>query len=171
MGAMPTESQVATQIEIRSFRPEDWPSVRTIYEEGIATGEATFETKPLAFERWDATHPAEYRFVATRGDVVVGWIALSPVSDRCVYAGVGEISVYVAEHARGSGIGRRLTESLIARTDAGGIWTIQAGIFPENTASVQLHLRCGFRVVGTRERLGQLNGRWRDALLLERRKP
>jgi phosphinothricin acetyltransferase len=168
---MPAVPDVTTQVQIRSFGPEDWAAVRTIYEEGIATGHATFETEPPGFERWDASHPAEYRLVATRGDVVVGWIALSPVSTRSVYAGVSEISVYVTEDARDGGIGRRLIESLITRADAGGIWTIQAGIFPENTASVALHLHCGFRVVGTRERLGQLNGRWRDALLLERRKP
>jgi L-amino acid N-acyltransferase YncA len=168
---MPAQSDVATQVGIRPFRPDDWAAVRAIYAEGIATGNATFETEPPPFERWDAAHPEDYRLVATRADVVVGWIALSPVSDRCAYAGVGEHSVYVAEHARGSGVGRRLIESLIARADAGGIWTIQTGIFPENVASVQLHLQCGFRVVGTRERLGQLNGQWRDVLLLERRRP
>ena len=111
------------------------------------------------------------RFVATRDTEIIGWIALSPVSDRCAYAGVGEHSIYVAEHARGRGVGRMLLQSMIAGADASGIWTIQTGIFPENVASVQLHLQCGFRVVGTRERLGQLNGRWRDVLFLERRTP
>jgi phosphinothricin acetyltransferase len=156
-------------IVIRSFRDEDWPAVRAIYAEGIATGNATFETEPPTFERWSATHPADHRFVATRGGEVVGWIALSPVSERCVYAGVGEHSVYVAERARGHGIGRRLLETLIANTEAAGIWTIQSGIFPENVASIELHRRCGFRVVGTRERLGRLHGVWRDVLLMERR--
>jgi phosphinothricin acetyltransferase len=156
-------------IEIRPFDDEDWPAVRAIYAQGIATGNATFETETPSFERWTAAHPAEHRFVATRDGEVVGWIALTPVSDRCVYAGVGEHSVYVAESARGHGIGRRLIETLIASTEAAGIWTIQSGIFPENVASVELHRRCGFRVVGTRERLGQLHGVWRDVLLMERR--
>jgi L-amino acid N-acyltransferase YncA len=159
------------EIEIRSFRDEDWPAVETIYAEGIATGNATFETETPSFERWSAAHPAEHRFVATHNGEVIGWVALSPVSDRCVYAGVGEHSVYVAERARGHGTGRRLLETLIAHTEAAGIWTIQSGIFPENVASVELHLRCGFRIVGTRERLGELHGVWRDVLLMERRAP
>jgi L-amino acid N-acyltransferase YncA len=158
-----------TDIGIRSFVDTDWPAVAAIYAEGIATGNATFETETPAFERWSATHPAEHRFVATQNGEVVGWIALSPVSDRCAYAGVGEHSVYVAERARGQGIGRRLIETLISHSDAAGIWTIQSGIFPENVSSIQLHLRCGFRVVGTRERLGQMHGVWRDVVLMERR--
>ena len=160
-------SEVA--IEIRPFGDEDWPAVRAIYAEGIATGNATFETEPPSFERWASAHPAEHRFVATEDREVVGWIALTLVSDRCVYAGVGEHSVYVAESARGHGIGRLLIETLIASTEAAGIWTIQSGIFPENVTSVELHRRCGFRIVGTRERLGQLHGVWRDVLLMERR--
>ncbi len=168
---MTTSSSTATAVAIRPFLDEDWPAVRAIYAEGIGTGNATFETEPPPFDGWAAVHPEDYRLVATRADVVVGWIALSLVSDRCAYAGVGEHSVYVADRARGSGVGRRLLESPIARADEGGIWTIQTGIFPENVASVQLHLQCGFRVVGTRERLGQLNGQWRDVLLLERRRP
>jgi L-amino acid N-acyltransferase YncA len=126
---------------------------------------------PPTFERWAATHPTEHRFVATRDGEVVGWVALTAVSDRCVYAGVGEHNVYVADSVRGQSIGRRLLETLIAQSDAGEIRTIQSGIFPENIASVELHLHCGFRVVGTRERLGQLDGRWRDVLLIERREP
>jgi L-amino acid N-acyltransferase YncA len=156
---------------IRPFRDEDWPAVQAIYAEGIATGNATFETETPTFERWGAQHPAEHRFVATLDGEVIGWVALSPVSDRCVYAGVGEHSVYVAERARGHGVGRRLLEACIAHTDAANIWTLQSGIFPENVASVALHLRCGFRIVGTRERLGQLAGIWRDVLLMERRAP
>ena len=116
-------------------------------------------------------HLPDYRLVATSGDQVVGWVALGPVSDRCVYAGVGEHSVYVSESARGHRIGRQLLTALTERADAGEIWTIQSGIFPENLASVRLHERCGFRIVGTRERLGQLHGVWRDVLLMERRKP
>ncbi len=156
---------------VRPMRVEDWPGVRAIYLQGIATGNATFETDVPTFERWSAAHLPEHRFVAVRGDDVVGWAALAPVSDRCAYAGVAEDSVYVAEDARGHNIGRGLLDTLIAHADDNGIWTIQSGIFPENVASVQLHLRCGFRVVGTRERLGQLHGRWRDVLMVERRKP
>lgn len=156
---------------IRWFVDQDWPAVQAIYAEGIATGDATFETETPTLARWSATHPAEHRFVATQNGEVVGWIALSPVSDRCAYSGVGEPSVYVAERARGRGIGRQLLEHLIAQADGAGIWTIQSGIFPENVSSIELHIRCGFRVVGTRERLGQLNGIWRDVLLLERRAP
>jgi phosphinothricin acetyltransferase len=161
---------VATALEVRPFRDADWPAVRTIYADGIETGNATFETEVPEFERWVATHPPEHRFVAARDGTVVGWVAAAPVSDRCAYAGVLEHSVYVDARERGQGIGRRLLETLIEHADSAGIWTIQSGIFPENVASVELHLRCGFRVVGTRERLGQLNGIWRDVLLMERRK-
>jgi L-amino acid N-acyltransferase YncA len=172
IGAMQTGSHaVATDLELRPFRDDDWPQVRMIYAEGIATGNATFETEVPAFERWADTHPPEHRFVAIRDGAIAGWVAASPVSDRCAYAGVLEHSVYVAAHLRGQGVGRRLLETLIAHADAGDIWTIQSGIFPENVASIELHQRCGFRVVGTRERLGQLNGTWRDVVLMERRKP
>ncbi|MDQ1426041.1 MAG: hypothetical protein QOD72_3539 [Acidimicrobiaceae bacterium] len=147
----------------------DWPSVRSIYAAGIATGHATFETTPPTWERWDAAHLGDHRFVATIDDEVVGWIATSPVSDRCVYAGVVEHSVYVQPERRGQGVGRALLDTLIASTEAVGVWTIQTGIFPENTASVELHRRCGFRIVGRREKIGQLDGVWRDTLLLERR--
>jgi L-amino acid N-acyltransferase YncA len=160
----------ATTTVVRPMRDEDWPGVGAISLQGIATGNATFETEVPTFERWSAAHLAGHRFVAVRGDNVVGWAALAPVSDRCAYAGVAENSVYVAERARGEHLGRRLLEALIEHADATGIWTIQTGIFPENVASVELHLRCGFRVVGTRERLGQLHGRWRDVLMVERRK-
>jgi L-amino acid N-acyltransferase YncA len=162
---------VATDLRVRPFRDDDWTTVHAIYAQGIATGNATFETEVPAFERWAATHPPELRFVADRGGKVVGWVAASPVSDRCAYAGVVEHSVYVDADARGLGIGRLLLETFITHADASGIWTIQSGIFPENVTSVELHRRCGFRVVGTRERLGQLNGEWRDVLLMERRKP
>ncbi len=150
---------------------DDWPSVLAAYQDGIATGEATFETEAPAFAHWSASHPAEHRLVAIDDGRVLGWVALSPVSDRCAYAGVAEVSVYVTEHARGRGVGSRLLDAVIAQADAAGLWTIQAGIFPENVASVALHRRCGFRVVGSRERLGQLHGRWRDVLLMERRRP
>jgi phosphinothricin acetyltransferase len=156
---------------VRPMRDEDWPGVRSVYLQGIATGNATFETEAPPYERWSASHLPAHRLVAVRGGDVVGWVALSPVSDRCAYVGVAEVSVYVAEHARGEHVGRTLLETVTADAEAAGIWTLQTGIFPENVASVQLHLGCGFRVVGTRERLGELHGRWRDVLLLERRRP
>jgi L-amino acid N-acyltransferase YncA len=164
-----TQTDSSATTDVRPMRDDDWPSVLAIYAEGIATGNATFETETPAFEHWSGHHPAAYRIVATRAQAVVAWAALSPVSDRCVYEGVAEVSVYVASAARGEHVGRALLERLIENSETAGIWTIQAGIFPENVASVQLHLHCGFRVVGTRERLGQLHGRWRDVLLLERR--
>jgi L-amino acid N-acyltransferase YncA len=146
-----------------------WPAARAIYEEGIAGGDATFETAAPGWAAWDHGHLADHRLVATRGGRVVGWAALSPVSDRCAYAGVAEASVYVA--AAGQGVGRALLTELVSRAEAAGIWTVQAGVFPENTASLALHRRCGFRTVGVRERLGKLDGRWRDVVLLERRSP
>jgi L-amino acid N-acyltransferase YncA len=148
-----------------------WPAVRAIYEQGIATGDATFETTAPAWEAWDGGHRAGHRLVATVGGRVVGWAALSPVSERCAYAGVAEASVYVAAAAAGRGVGRALLDRLVAGAEAAGIWTVQAGIFPENRASLALHRRCGFRTVGVRERLGKLDGRWRDVVLLERRSP
>jgi L-amino acid N-acyltransferase YncA len=165
-----THVDTATTV-VRPMRDEDWPGVRAVYLQGIATGNATFETEAPPFERWSAGHLPAHRFVAVRGNDVVGWVALGQVSDRCAYAGVAEVSVYVAENARGEHVGSSLLDTVIADADAAGIWTIQTGIFPENVASVQLHLRCGFRVVGTRQRLGQLQGHWRDVLLLERRRP
>jgi len=156
---------------LRIMLSRDWPEVRAIYEQGIATGDATFQSTAPAWEEWDAALLRECRLVAIRADAVIGWAALSPVSSRCVYAGVAEVSVYVAARERGAGVGRQLLEGLIDGSERQGMWTLQAGIFPENTASVALHERCGFRVVGHRERLGQMNGRWRDVLLLERRSP
>jgi L-amino acid N-acyltransferase YncA len=153
------------------LRAEHWDAVARIYAQGIATGDATFETEVPSWERWDASHLTDHRLVALRNGTVVGWAALCSVSERDVYGGVAEESVYVAEEARGQGVGRGLLEALIAGAEASGIWTIQTGIFPENAASVRLHERVGFRIVGTRERLGQHNGVWRDVLLLERRSP
>ncbi len=148
---------------------DDWRQVSSIYLEGIATGDATFETDAPSWERWDACHLQNARLVARNGDDVLGWAALSSVSSRCVYGGVAEVSVYVGEKGRGKGVGRVLLERLIEESERNGIWTLQAGIFPENEASVKLHLRCGFREVGRRERIGKLNGVWRDTLLFERR--
>jgi len=155
-------------VSIRELRPEDWPMVRAVYEEGIAGGDATFETETPSWEQWDATH-SELRLVAEHDGSVVGWAALSPVSERCCYRGVGEVSVYVAEDARGAGLGRVLLDELARRSEREGYWTLTAGVFPENEASLRLHKACGFREVGVRERLGELNGVWRDVVLLERR--
>jgi L-amino acid N-acyltransferase YncA len=156
-------------MELAAMTPEDWEAVRRIYREGIATGNATFETEAPEWERWDASHLRHTRLVARDAGAVVGWAALSPVSARRVYRGVAEVSVYVAQGARGRGAGRMLLEALVAESERQGIWTLQAGIFPENTASLELHRKCGFRVVGRRERIGALGGVWRDVLLLERR--
>jgi L-amino acid N-acyltransferase YncA len=158
-------------ITIEAMRPEDWPEISDIYAEGIATGDATFETEAPDWAAWDATHLAEHRLVARHDGAVVGWVAAVPVSGRCVYRGVVEHSVYVAASARGQGIGRGLLDEFIASTEAADIWTIQTGIFPENVASLALHERCGFRRVGIRERIGEHQGRWRDVILLERRRP
>jgi L-amino acid N-acyltransferase YncA len=156
---------------IQPLTADHWPAVRAIYEQGIATGDATFETTAPGWAAWDRGHLAGHRLVATAGGRMVGWAALSPVSERCAYAGVTEASVYVAAAAAGQGVGRALLERLVADAEAAGIWTVQAGVFPENTASLALHRRCGFRTVGVRERLGKLGGRWRDVVLLERRSP
>lgn len=156
-------------IEICALQPDDWPAARRIYAEGIATGQATFETEPPDWEHWDRGHRSDCRLIAAVDGAVAGWAALTPVSSRCVYAGVAEVSVYVAELFRGRGVGQALLQALVAAAEAAGIWTLQAGIFPENAASVRLHERCGFRVVGVHQRLGQMNGVWRDVLLMERR--
>jgi phosphinothricin acetyltransferase len=153
---------------IRDLTAADWPAVAAIYADGIASGNATFETEVPTWQTWDAAHGG-VRLVADDEGKVVGWATLTPVSSRCCYRGVGENSVYVAERARGRGVGRLLLERLVERAAADGFWTIEAGIFPENAASVALHVACGFRIVGTRERLGEMNGVWRDVLLLERR--
>jgi len=154
---------------LRSMTAADWPSVRAIYEEGMATGHATFERVAPSWEVWDAGHLAAGRLVAVEGERVIGWAALSAVSRRPVYAGVAEVSVYVGAEARGKGVGHQLLEALVAESERQGIWTLQAGIFPENRASLSLHARCGFRIVGRRERLGCMDGQWRDVMLLERR--
>jgi len=151
------------------MRPQDWDAVRAIYLEGIATRNATFEQSAPDWEAWDRGHLTCCRLVARIGGEVLGWTALSPVSNRRVYAGVAEFSIYVAERARGRGIGTALLKALIEASEREGIWTLQSGIFPENAASLELCRRCGFRIVGTRERIGSMDGRWRDVVLLERR--
>jgi L-amino acid N-acyltransferase YncA len=154
---------------IRPLLPSDWPAVAAIFAEGIATGDATFETTVPAWEDWDARHLPEHRFVAEIDSEVAGWIAVVPYSSRTVYRGVGEESIYVAERARGLGIGGMLLSALIASARSGGLWTLQAGVFPENEGSLALHRAHGFREVGTRERIGELGGVWRDVVLLELR--
>jgi phosphinothricin acetyltransferase len=155
---------------VDEMKAGDWEQVRAIYLEGIATGVATFETSAPSWEKWDAGHLRKPRLVARdEAGAILGWAALSSVSDRCVYGGVAEVSVYVGEGGRGRGVGRALLGTLVEASEREGIWTLQAGVFPENTASIRLHMRCGFREVGRRERIGQLNGSWRDTLLLERR--
>jgi L-amino acid N-acyltransferase YncA len=157
------------EYEITSMNPEDWPAVCEIYREGIASGHATFETDLPAWEKWDAAHRKDCRLLARNAEQIFGWAALSPVSARRVYSGVAEASVYVAASARGNGVGKRLLHALIEESERNEIWTLQAGIFPENIASVALHKSCGFREVGVRRRIGKLGDVWRDVLQLERR--
>jgi phosphinothricin acetyltransferase len=156
-------------MQVRDLRPDDWPEVARIFEEGIATGNATFETEVPSWEAWDAAHLPEHRLVAEREGRVAGWVALVPVSPRRCYAGVAEISAYVGEEARGRGIGAELLAAVIDSSERDGIWTLQTGVFPENTPSLGLLRRFGFRELGTQERIGRLHGVWRDVVLLERR--
>jgi len=156
-------------VNIDQMRVSDWEQVRAIYLEGIRSGHSTFETDAPSWEKWDEGHLDIGRLVMRDGETILGWAALSPVSKRHVYRGVAEVTVYVSENAQGQGIGRELLEALIDESEKNGIWMLQASIFPENVASVQLHLRCGFREVGRRERIAMLNGVWRDTLLFERR--
>jgi len=155
--------------EIVPMTGQDWPAVREIYLQGIATGNATFEQSAPEWKEWDERHLPSCRLVARLENRIVGWAALSPVSSRCVYEGVAEVSIYIAESARGRGVGRQLLGALEDASERNGIWTLQAGIFPENQASINLHRQAGFRIVGTRERLGCMNGVWRDIVLMERR--
>jgi phosphinothricin acetyltransferase len=158
------------EIQIGPMTPADWEEVRRIYAEGIATGNATLETSAPSWQAWDAAHRKDCRLVARGpGGEVLGWAALSPVSERCAYGGVAEVSVYVGSGARGRGIGRALLSALVRASEEAGLWTLQAGIFPENAASIAVHHGCGFRTVGFREKLGKLGGVWRDVALLERR--
>jgi L-amino acid N-acyltransferase YncA len=170
LGVRPTDALAAApSVELRPLEPGDWPAVADIYWDGMRGGLATFESEVPSWESWDAAHLRDHRLVATLLGEVVGWAALSRASTRRCYSGVVENSVYVAREAQGLGIGRALLEGLIAGAEAAGIWTIQTSIFPENRASLALHVRCGFRVVGTRERVGKRDGIWRDTVFLERR--
>jgi L-amino acid N-acyltransferase YncA len=158
-------------VEIRELRETDWAAVAAIWTEGIATGNATFETDVPSWAEFDRTRLGGLRVVAEQDGAIVGWAALSPTSTRACYAGVAENGVYVAAAARGRGVGLALLRRLLDDADAAGIWTVQTSVFPENEASVALHLRAGFRIVGRRERIGRLDGTWRDTLFLERRSP
>jgi phosphinothricin acetyltransferase len=163
------EPRSAPDLRLRDLAPGDWPDVERIYAEGIATRLATFETATPSWQEWDAGHLAAPRLVAMLGTAMAGWAALSPVSRRPVYRGVAEVSVYVADGARRRGIGRALLGALLERSETAGLWTLQATIFAENLSSVRLHEETGFRLVGRRERIAQLDGRWRDTVLYERR--
>ncbi|MGG9961927.1 GNAT family N-acetyltransferase [Ferruginibacter sp. SUN106] len=156
-------------MEIKTMLPEHWSSVKKIYEEGIATGNATFQTTAPEWEEWDASHVKNSRLIANENNKVLGWAALTAVSGRCVYAGVAEVSVYVADAARGKGIGKKLLQALIEESEKNNFWTLQAGIFPENISSIKIHEDCGFRIIGRREKIGKMENSWRDTLLLERR--
>lgn len=153
------------------MRVGDWEPVRSIYLEGLATGDATFETEAPSWKTWDEGHLSVPRLVAVSGTdgTVLGWAALSRVSSRAVYAGVAEVSVYVATSSRSRGIGQDLLEHLVIQSEHNGIWTLQASVFPENKASLAVHKNCGFRQVGIRKKIGRMNGIWRDTVLLERR--
>ncbi len=161
--------EAVAKMEIITFEKSHFPQVQKIYGEGLATGVATFETQIPSYKAWDKSHMNIGRIAAIDGEQMLGWASLSAVSDRCVYGGVAEVSVYVAKSARGNGIGKKLLNALIDISEANNIWTLQAGIFKENESSRILHEKCGFRVIGYREKIGKLHGVWKDNLLLERR--
>jgi len=156
-------------MEIVSIKEHHYPIVSAIYADGIATGKATFETQVPSWEIWDKSHLSVCRIAVMEQEQMLGWAALSPVSSRCVYGGVAELSVYVATAARGKGVGQILLNHLISDSEANGIWTLQAGIFRNNNASIALHQKCGFRTIGHREKIGKLGEQWMDNVLMERR--
>jgi len=156
-------------LEIKHIRSKDWQAVNEIYKMGIETGIATFELEVPSWEKWDQSHLKSCRLAAWLNNTLVGWAALSPVSDRCVYGGVAEVSVYVDTNQSGKGIGTKLLENLVKASEKEGFWTLQAGIFRENEASIQLHKKVGFREIGYREKVGKKNGIWHDNIILEKR--
>ena len=156
-------------MKIREMSKADWQAVSRIYENGIATGIATFETSIPSYDSWNNAHMQKCRLVCTEEEKIQGWVALSPVSSRCVYGGIAEVSVYVADDSRSKGVGKLLMKNLIAKSEAEGLWTIQSSIFPENERSIKLHEKMGFRYIGKREKVGKLHGIWKDNLLFERR--
>ena len=156
-------------IIFENVQQKHYQQISQIYEEGIKTGNATFQSSASSWEEWDKSHFQHSRIVALLGSEIIGWAALSPVSSRCVYGGVAEVSIYVAAKARGNGVGEALLNELIIQSEQQGIWMLQSGIFPENLASIKIHEKCGFRIVGFREKIGKMNNIWRDNLLLEKR--
>ncbi|PRX57326.1 GNAT family N-acetyltransferase [Flagellimonas meridianipacifica] len=156
-------------MKIRSMHASDWDQVARIYSEGIETGFATFEQQVPSYESWDNAHVDSCRLVAEDGGLILGWAALSPVSSRCVYGGVGEVSVYIGENSRGKGVGKALLKQLVTESEEAGFWTIQSGIFPENQPSIALHEKVGFRFIGKRERVAKIHGIWKDNFLFEKR--
>ena len=157
-------------MNIKPLEQTHYLQVKEIYEQGITTGNATFETQGPSWEEWDKSHMKNCRFVAVEdNENVIGWAALSSVSSRCVYSGVAELSVYVHQQQQGKGIGKKLLEALIRESEKQNIWTLQAGIFPENKASIRIHEQCGFRQIGYHEKIGKMKNVWRDTVLMERR--
>jgi L-amino acid N-acyltransferase YncA len=156
-------------MEIIAMLDSHWDAVKLIYTQGMATGNATFQTEAPTWEQWNNGHLMHSRIVAINNKEVVGWAALSPVSTRLVYAGVAEVSIYIADDNKGKGIGNLVLKELIFQSEVNGIWTLQAGIFPENIASVTLHIKNGFKVIGTKEKIGKMKNVWRDNFFLERR--
>jgi len=154
---------------IEEMKAEDWEDVKSIYLAGIATKNATFEQDVPDWEDWNRNHLETCRFVARENNQIIGWAALSPISRRSVYSGVMEVSIYISDHAKGRGVGKTLLNRLVEESEKAGIWTLQGGIFPENEASIAIHKACGFRIVGVRERVGRMDGVWRDVVLMERR--
>ena len=169
MHAIRTKAEKIAVPQLRSMRVEDWPDVKRIYESGIETGVATFETTAPDCKSWNDSHLSFGRIVAVVKNKVAGWAALSPVSNRSIYSGIAEVSIYVDQSYRGNGIGKLLLQQLIIESEANGIWTLQAGIITDNAASVRLHEQSGFRIIGYREKSGKLNGIWKDNYLLEKR--
>jgi len=166
---METPRITESSLSIREMVSKDWPQVKLIYEQGISTGFATFETKAPEWDQWNNSHLKFGRWIAESDNQVIGWVALSSVTDRCVYSGVAEVSVYVSADAKGRGVGHLLMQKVIADSESNGIWTLNAAMFPENSGSIRLHKKVGFREIGIREKIAKLDGKWRDNVVMERR--